>query len=227
LIVIIGGYILYTYGRSLWVPVFLKLRGRRTVEQVVRKIEQPVNGRLEPDLIRAGVARPFSTMTLLAFKQERMLELWTEQVDRHVHVKNYPFTGFSGTLGPKLREGDRQIPEGIYSIEGLNPNSRYYLSIKLNYPNKFDREMAEKDGRKNPGSDIFIHGKTVTVGCIPIGDRAIEELFYLVHTTGKDNVRVIIAPADMRAKTYNATPDMPAWTEELYRTMHEALQEFK
>jgi hypothetical protein len=194
---------------------------------VISKISQPVNRRLNPALANAGVALPFDTLTLLAFKEERELEVWTEHDGRQVRVKTYPFTGFSGRAGPKLREGDRQIPEGIYRIEGLNPNSSYYLSMRLNYPNEFDREMAKKDRRKNPGSDIYIHGKNVTVGCIPIGDRAIEELFYLVHITGKERVRVIIAPYDMRGGTLQELPSGPEWIGELYGELKEALLAFQ
>jgi len=71
-------------------------------------------------------------------------------------VADYRITAASGTAGPKLREGDRQVPEGIYRIVGLNPNSRYHLSMKLDYPNAFDRHQAARDGRARPGSDIFI-----------------------------------------------------------------------
>ena len=90
-------------------------------------------------------------------------------------MRTFPFQGFSGTLGPKLREGDGQIPEGLYRIEYLNPNSSYHLSLKIDYPNAFDREKGRSDGRERLGYDIFIHGKSVTVGCIPIGDEAIGQ----------------------------------------------------
>jgi murein L,D-transpeptidase YafK len=70
----------------------------------------------------------------------------------------------SGKAGPKLREGDGQVPEGIYRIDGLNPNSSYHLSLKLNYPNDFDLEQARTEGRTELGGDIFIHGKAVSIG---------------------------------------------------------------
>jgi murein L,D-transpeptidase YafK len=107
-------------------------------------------------------------------------------------------TAFSGTLGPKLREGDGQIPEGVYGIEYLNPNSRFYLSLKVSYPNASDRARAKADKRVKLGGDIMLHGKAVTIGCVPVGDDAIEDIFYLAHAVGIRNVSVIIAPYDMR-----------------------------
>ena len=134
-------------------------------------------------------------LRILVFKNERRLEVhapgWSAP-------RVYPMTGFSGTLGPKQKEGDGQIPEGIYGIEYLNPNSNYYLSMKVSYPNATDRARAKADGRVNLGGDIMIHGKNVTIGCIPIGDDAIEDVFYLANAIGIKNVSVIIAPYDMR-----------------------------
>jgi murein L,D-transpeptidase YafK len=134
-------------------------------------------------------------LKILVFKNERSVEVhapgWKEP-------RIYPMTAFSGTLGPKLREGDGQIPEGIYGIEYLNPNSSYYLSLKVSYPNASDRKRAKADGRTNLGGDIMIHGKAVTIGCVPVGDDAIEDIFYLAASVGIKNVSVIIAPYDMR-----------------------------
>lgn len=134
-------------------------------------------------------------LRILVFKNERRLEVhalgWKSP-------RVYPMTGFSGTLGPKLKEGDGQIPEGVYGIEYLNPNSSFYLSMKVSYPNDADRQRAKADGRTNLGGDIMIHGSNATVGCVPIGDDAIEDVFYLVNAVGIKNVSVIIAPYDMR-----------------------------
>ncbi|MBP5319825.1 MAG: hypothetical protein J6334_02470 [Kiritimatiellae bacterium] len=135
-------------------------------------------------------------LTLVILKQERQVEAYAPGWDE---PKRFAMTGFSGKLGPKLREGDLQIPEGIYGIALLNPNSHYYLSMKVSYPNGFDRAEAKKEGRTDLGGDIMIHGKSATIGCIPIGDDAIEDLFYLVNATGWKKTTVIIAPYDMRS----------------------------
>ena len=135
-------------------------------------------------------------LRILVFKNEHRLEV---HAPGWKAPRVYPMTGFSGTLGPKLKEGDGQIPEGVYGIEYLNPNSSYYLSMKVSYPNAADRQRAKADGRTKLGGDIMIHGKNVTIGCVPIGDDAIEDVFYLVNAVGIKNVSVIIAPYDMRS----------------------------
>ena len=134
-------------------------------------------------------------LRILVFKNERRLEV---HAPGWKAPRVYPMTGFSGTLGPKLKEGDGQIPEGVYGIEYLNPNSSFYLSMKVSYPNDADRRRAKADGRTDLGGDIMIHGMNATVGCVPIGDDAIEDVFYLVNAVGIRNVSVVIAPYDMR-----------------------------
>ena len=110
-------------------------------------------------------------LRILVFKSERSVEVHAPGWEA---PRIYPMTAFSGSLGPKLREGDGQIPEGIYGIEYLNPNASYYLSLKVTYPNASDRACAKADGRTNLGGDIMIHGKAVTIGCVPVGDDALE-----------------------------------------------------
>lgn len=160
-------------------------------------------------------------LRILVFKNERMVELhasgWKEP-------RKYPMTAFSGTLGPKLREGDRQIPEGIYGIEYLNPNSSFYLSLKVSYPNASDKARAKKDGRTKLGGDIMIHGSNVTIGCVPIGDDAIEEVFYLAYAVGMKNVSVVIAPYDMRkGRKPELEKSSLAWYPELCKEIAAAL----
>jgi murein L,D-transpeptidase YafK len=134
-------------------------------------------------------------LVIIVFKNERLVE---------VHAKGwktprvYKMTGFNGKLGPKLREGDGQIPEGVYGVEYLNPNSAFHLSLKVSYPNDTDKRHAKESGRDNLGGDIMIHGGKATVGCVPIGDDAIEEVFFFAAKAGRENTSVIIAPYDMR-----------------------------
>jgi hypothetical protein len=184
-----------------------------------------------PPLIRLGLdpARipKIDAITLLAFKEEQRVEIWIRAMgDMWRKQKEFPFTGFSGGPGPKLREGDGQIPEGIYRIEYLNPNSSYHLSLKIDYPNAFDRRMAKRDGRSRLGGDIFLHGKDVTIGCIPLGDPAIEEVFELVSLVGKNRVDVIIAPRDFRTQPANLEVPGITWETELYVQIAAALQPF-
>ncbi|MBC2600519.1 L,D-transpeptidase family protein [Puniceicoccus vermicola] len=221
LLVLVGclsACLFYHYGRGLWYPYFLKIRGERTVEEVVHEIRQ-----------RPGIdfsAERYERLVLLGLKEERKLEVWGLKPSEDPElVAVFPFTGFSGDLGPKLNEGDGQIPEGIYSIEFLHPNSSYHLSLKLNYPNSWDQQKAREDGRTRPGSDIFIHGKSVTIGCIPIGDEGIEELFLMVAETGKENVEVILAPYDFRLREEVPAIEEIDWENELYQSIKLRLEE--
>ena len=165
-------------------------------------------------------------MSILAFKEEQRLELWKQREAKWEFVCSYPFTGYSGKLGPKLKEGDGQIPEGIYKIEYLNPNSAFHLSIKVDYPNSFDRKMAAADGRKGLGFDIFIHGSSATVGCIPIGDQGIEELFFLIAKNGYSNTTVIISPVDFRLGISPPEVDGINWESTLYTNLSQRLKDY-
>lgn len=189
-----------------------------TIQERVAQFAPGAKERLKPFFRAAQIAWPPEQIILLGLKQERVLELYAEGNDgKWRFVRSYPFTAFSGQLGPKLREGDRQIPEGIYGIESLNPNSLYHLSLRVDYPNDFDRARAREEGRTNLGGDIMIHGRAVTIGCIPVGDPAIEELFVLAAETGIQNIKVIISPVDFRGHNLpEDMPDLPAWTRELY-----------
>ena len=133
------------------------------------------------------------------FKLEAILELWvfSPPDEKFKLVKTYKICSTSGLPGPKRREGDRQIPEGIYYIDRFNPRSNYYLSLGLNYPNWSDRIRGNK---KNPGGDIFIHGACVTIGCIPITNDKIKELYWIAvqaRGEGQKAIPVHIFPCRM------------------------------
>ena len=187
-----------------------------------------VRERLSPWFDRAGVPYPPVRIVLAAFKEERVLELYAAWEHRPLRfIRSYPILAASGHPGPKLREGDRQVPEGLYRIEYLNPNSRFHLSMKLDYPNAFDRRHAAAEGRTEPGSDIMIHGKAVSIGCLAMGDEAAEELFILAAQTGIENVEVVIAPVDFRVRSLpeGVAADLPHWTGELYTDIRRKLAE--
>jgi murein L,D-transpeptidase YafK len=162
-------------------------------------------------------------LCLIAIKDQKVLEVWSE-APRVEYLCTYSFTGFSGKLGPKIREGDGQIPEGIYKISYLNPNSSYHLSLKISYPNLFDKNAAKLEKRAKLGGDIFIHGKSVTIGCIPIGDENIEKLFQLVHYCGKENTRVIISPNNLR--TNEAPKAEIHWLKDKYNRLAKEMNKF-
>jgi murein L,D-transpeptidase YafK len=155
---------------------------------------------------------------IIAFKQERLLTVYTCLNNKFKEVYRFSFTAFSGTLGPKLREGDGQIPEGIYTIDYLNPNSKFCKSFKLNYPNSFDLEYTTKEGIQQPGSDIFIHGGASSKGCIAIGDEAAIQLFHFVEKEGKDNFLILIFPKRPNPDLSDV-PVQTARTTEIYKTL--------
>jgi len=129
------------------------------------------------------------------FKHEEILEVWIRDplTKLYTQFDSYPFCTNSGHLGPKRREGDKQIPEGVYHINRFNPKSKFYLSLGINYPNQADLIFADKI---NPGTDIFIHGKCSSVGCIAIGDAAIKRLYTLASASEsiQSPIRVDIFP---------------------------------
>lgn len=182
-----------------------------TLEDAIHRIEARRGGRVIAG--RSDTAR-IREVALICIKEERKLELWINGG----LAKAYPLTAFSGGPGPKLREGDRQIPEGIYPAVHLNPNSAFHLSIKVGYPNAWDREWAKAEKRERLGGDIFIHGEDVTIGCIPIGNRAIEEVFWAVYQAKPAHTRILISPVDFR-KPGKGLPAGGGKMLELYRSL--------
>ena len=200
---------------------------KQTVDSVVSRLEKPVSDRLGPRFRFAGAQWPPQAATLLAIKETRTLELWVSSEGRWLHIRDYPIRGLSGHPGPKLFEGDRQVPEGRYNVVGLNPNSTFHLSMKLGYPNAFDREMAALDGRKRLGGDIYIHGRDVSKGCLAMGDRAVEELFVMTALVGKEKVDVIIAPRDFRVYPPGDSNGLvPRWVSDLNQRIASDLAPF-
>jgi hypothetical protein len=194
-----------------------KLPGQRTVEDILQGYGAYAMHKLNYYFTKAKVSYPPREITFIALKQEKKLELWARNSDEFRFIRDYYIIAASGVSGPKLRQGDRQVPEGIYRISELNPNSDYHLSMKINYPNEFDLFHARQDGRTDPGSDIFIHGNTASIGCLAMGDGPIEELFVLTAQVGAENVKVVIAPHDPRVYPLEAdSEELPEWTPELY-----------
>lgn len=205
-----------------------KLDWNKSVEHVIKRYGLPVEPKLRAKFVSKGISYPPKDVALLAFKKEQQIQLWAKDEQhswRMIH--EYPLTAYSGRLGPKLREFDRQIPEGIYRLTSFNPFSSMHLSMMINYPNSFDRLQASKEGRKKLGNNIFLHGKSFSVGCLAVGDKAIDELFLLVYRVGLGHTKVIIAPNDLRhAKPATPTFAQPRWIPELYKQIAQELNQF-
>ncbi|MGL5742147.1 MAG: L,D-transpeptidase family protein [Legionella sp.] len=205
-----------------------KLNWDQAVDRAIKRYGLSVEPQLKSFFKKANVSYPPSEIALLAFKSERKVELWAKDPNQKwKHVHDYPLTGFSGRLGPKLRENDKQIPEGIYKLVNFNPFSSMHLSMMINYPNNFDKQKGYQDGRRQLGNNIFIHGKNLSVGCLAVGDLAIDQLFILARRVGLNNIKVIIAPNDLReGKPSTTTFAQPRWLPELYKNIAESLNPF-
>lgn len=136
------------------------------------------------------------------FKEEAILEVWIDTGSKYEHLKDYIICASSGYLGPKLKEGDRQAPEGFYKVskQQLNPNSKYHLSFNLGYPNAYDR------AHKRTGSFLMVHGNCVSIGCYAMTDEKIEEIYALVESAlakGQKYVNVHAYPFRMTAENMN------------------------
>ncbi|HEX5218758.1 MAG TPA: L,D-transpeptidase family protein [Verrucomicrobiae bacterium] len=199
----------------------------KTVEQRLQQYGEAARTRLRPYFEQAQVTYPPKRLALVGLKAERELQIYAiDENGTAKFVRTYPVLAASGVAGPKLREGDRQVPEGIYGIELLNPNSSYHLSLRVSYPNAFDREQARKEQRTNLGGDIMIHGRAVSIGCLAMGDEAAEDLFVLAADTGIKKITVILSPVDFRTgKTVPDTVKLPEWTPQLYQEIRSRLAE--
>lgn len=203
-------------------------RHRYQVIDRVQEFGDAVEARLLPAFRAAGIPYPPRELAYVAFKDTRVLEIYARNsvAAPWTLIKTYPVLAASGVLGPKLREGDRQVPEGIYPLQDFNANSRHHLSLLIGYPNDFDRQMAEQEGRTNLGGEIMIHGDARSAGCLAVGDEAAEDFFVLTAITGKDRVKVIISPTDFRAGGPPNLPAEPPWVATLYEQLRGELGSF-
>jgi hypothetical protein len=207
-------------GRRLWHPYYVALAGGRSHADVVRDVGPRCRPALREAAAAAGIAYPPSRLTLVGLKQERILEVWAGSGSGWTLLRSHPILAASGGPGPKLREGDLQVPEGVYRLTAFNPRSSYHLSLRVDYPNADDHAAARAEGRGRLGGDIFIHGKAVSIGCLAIGDEAIEELYLLVADVGRARTRLILAPS----ATPTAAAESPAWVGRLYGRLDQELQ---
>ncbi len=167
---------------------------------------------------------------LRAFKETDELELWLRDAEtaKFVLFKTYPILAASGKFGPKRAEGDGQVPEGFYAFgkKALNPRSSYHLSFDIGYPNAFDRHHGRT------GSYIMIHGSSVSIGCLAMGDPAIEEIYTLVEAAlgkGQPFVRVHVFPFRMTEERLKAAAEDEAeapWSD-FWRNLREGHDAFE
>lgn len=158
------------------------MMGRSVMQAVIpehadraQAAEARVKPALESDLQKLDL-RFGAAVFMRIFKREKQMELWIEDdTQRFVLFRTYPICTYSGELGPKQREGDKQAPEGFYRVSAgqLNPQSPYHLSFNLGYPNAYDRAHSRT------GNFLMVHGSPVSVGCYAMGTEGIEEIYTL------------------------------------------------
>jgi murein L,D-transpeptidase YafK len=196
---------------------------KRTVQQVLDEYGAATKKFFVDSFRRKAIAYPPKRLQLIALKRERLLEVWASNAaGDYKFICEFPILAMSGGPGVKRKEGDKQVPEGFYKLTGLNPNSRYHLSIKVNYPNATDDANAATEKQ---GGDIFIHGSNVSIGCIAIGNESIEKVFCLTALTPAQDRRVLIAPCDFRIGKVQAS-DAP-WVGRLYKQIADNMRKFR
>jgi len=157
-------------------------------------------------LAELGVDTASVNVCIRGFKQEGKLELWVKSAKSAAYqlYTTYDICSASGVLGPKRCQGDLQVPEGFYHVNIFNPYSAYHLSLGVSYPNAADRVFACK---RDPGGAIMIHGNCVTIGCIPITDDKIKEVYVLcveAKNAGQQNIPIHIFPARLSEENLKA-----------------------
>ncbi|MBC8142371.1 MAG: L,D-transpeptidase family protein [Armatimonadetes bacterium] len=182
------------------------LPDNRSVADVLRLCEPKIRGAFAPVCKKNGIAYPPARVRLLAFKADKSLEVWgANRTGAYRKLATYPILAASGTAGAKKREGDRQVPEGFYRLTTLNPRSRFHVSVRVDYPNADDIAANPGVPVRNLGGDIYIHGNRVSIGCLAMGDAAIEPIFCLAARATEREVW--ISPLDPRRKKMPRTDD--------------------
>lgn len=207
-----------------WEPAPYVPWGEHTVATRLRQFGAAARSRWQPWFEDAGVAWPPRAVVLVGLKREQRLQVYAGPHWGGLrYVRDFAWTATSGGPGPKLREGDRQIPEGIYPIVDLNPNSRFHVSLRVGYPNALDRAVAAREGRSRLGGDIMIHGGAKSVGCVAVGDEAAEDLFTLAADAGIESIDLVLVPHDFRNRAGSPPGRRPEWVAQLYERLDAAL----
>lgn len=198
----------------------------------VRTAAADKDGLLRKRFQAKGLPYPPHAILFRAFKKEASLELWATGTENQpfVLVHEYRICISSGVLGPKRRFGDEQVPEGFYELDWFNPQSNFYLSMHISYPNASDRILGF---RQNLGGDIFLHGDCASIGCIPITDDGIKEVYWLavlVHSQGQKHLPIQIFPArlteDSLKSLVGTHPNQPALIS-FWRNLREGYDAFE
>jgi murein L,D-transpeptidase YafK len=180
------------------------LANQKRYQRVRSAISEKQNGVIEK-LAKYEIAIKDLNILILVYKAEGELQLFAKKKTKEAYIKlaTYQVCSKSGVLGPKRKQGDYQVPEGFYFIDRFNPASSYHLSLGINYPNQSDRKSSNAT---NLGGDIFIHGECVTIGCLPMTNDKIKEIYlYAINAknNGQHKIPVYIFPFKMTDQKFN------------------------
>jgi murein L,D-transpeptidase YafK len=185
-------------GATIFKPYVISGYGRLTgAPREIAEIRARVLPKLQREMQAAGLTLG-SPSFIRIFKEENQLEVWVDAGAQYQRFKTYEICNYSGDLGPKLKEGDRQSPEGFYRVnaEAMNPNSSYHLSFNLGFPNAYDQAQGRT------GSFLMVHGDCLSIGCYAMTDAGIEEIYLIVEAAqqaGQTEVPVHAFPFHMSA----------------------------
>ncbi len=207
----------------------LKPRPRRifrSTDEIITLFGEKVRAKLKPIFNGMNLPYPPREMTWVCLKKEKVLLLFAKDGNgKQVQVLCYPIVGSSGGTGPKLKEGDMQIPEGFYRIPSFHPNVVAHMALDVNYPNDEDRARAKAEHRKKLGCDILIHGSRWSSGCLAMGNIPMEELFVLAYDCGIKNIQLIFAPCNLVVQKPEVDfKQRPIWLPSLYKRIKTALK---
>ncbi len=198
-----------------WVSVLLAGCGEEPSNLATDRAYQPLSPQVLALMQDKGTT-PSAPMLIRAYKKEAEFEIWKMKADGHYALlKTYPMCRWSGQLGPKEREGDRQVPEGFYAITPgqMNPNSNYYLSFNVGYPNAYDRAHGRT------GQSIMVHGACSSAGCFSMTDEQIAEIYAIAREAfagGQNAIQMQSLPFHMTAENlakYRLDPNIAFWKE--------------
>lgn len=210
--IIAGAFIVSLFGLGTHFQTELADRARRTAERFLPALPLSITASkaLSDRLQSANLTLGAKTFVRI-FKREALLEVWLKDGPTYRLLHAYPICKFSGFLGPKLKEGDKQAPEGFYAVtkKQLNPGSRHYRAFNLGFPNEYDRAHGRT------GSALMVHGGCTSVGCYAMTDAGVAEIyrtFQAAFNQGQKRIPVHVFPFRMTRENLTKQPQGP-WSD--------------
>ena len=177
----------------------------KATQQKAARVQAAYNEKwtgLKSEMEKKGIDASNFELFIRVLKNDKLVEVWlrSKKENQYKLFKTYAICYYSGTLGPKRKQGDGQVPEGFYNVAVFNPYSSYHLSLGVSYPNASDKII----GKGDLGGDIMIHGNCLSIGCIPITDDCIKEVYIMAveaRNNGQATIPISIFPGKIDRKS--------------------------